>query len=128
MTYATTDDVAALWAKTLDAAETLMVQRRLEQVERLIRKRIPDLEARVSDPDYLADVVQVEADAVLRAVRNADGLYGETDGNYSVQYQRMDGETLGKVQILPEEWETLGVRQSRVSVLVPSFGTYGGPL
>lgn len=124
MTYATTDDVAALWAKTLDAAETLMVQRRLEQVERLIRKRIPDLEARVSNPDYLADVVQVEADAVLRAVRNADGLYGETDGNYSVQYQRMDGETLGKVQIHPEEWETLGVRQSRVSVLVPS---YGGP-
>lgn len=120
MTYATPADVAAYWAKTLDDAETTMVQRRLEQVERLIRKRIPDLDTKVEDPDYLADVVQVEADAVLRYVRNADGITLETDGNYT--YERKVDTEATKLQLLPEEWETLGVRQSRMFTLVPSFG------
>ncbi|MBN3458124.1 hypothetical protein JNN96_29220 [Mycobacterium sp. DSM 3803] len=120
MTYATPADVAAYWAKTLDDAETTMVQRRLEQVERLIRKRIPDLDTKVAEPDYLADVVQVEADAVLRYVRNADGITLETDGNYT--YERKVDTEATKLQLLPEEWETLGVRQSRMFTLVPSFG------
>lgn len=120
MTYAKASDVATYWAKTLDAAETLMVEKRLEQVERLIRKRIPDLDAKTSDPDYLADVVQVEADAVLRAVRNAEGYTLETDGNYT--YERRVDTDAGKLYLTTEEWETLGVRQSRMAILVPSFG------
>lgn len=121
MTYATPADVAALWAKPLSTEDSTMVQRRLEQAERLIHKRIPDLEAKISAGEIdVDDVVQVEADAVLRVVRNPDGNVSETDGTYT--YQRGYEADPGKLVIRPDEWETLGLKASRMSVLTPSFG------
>ncbi|MBU8808072.1 phage Gp19/Gp15/Gp42 family protein [Mycolicibacterium goodii] len=121
MTYAKPDDVAALWGRTLTDEETTLVQRRLGQVERLIHKRIPDLDAKIAaDVIDVDDVIQVEADAVLRVVRNPDGVIEETDGNYT--YRRGYDADAGKLMIYPDEWETLGIRQSRVSLLVPSVG------
>ncbi|WP_328589419.1 Gp19/Gp15/Gp42 family protein [Mycolicibacter terrae] len=117
-TYATADDVRVRLGKSLDPEEVTLVEIRLADVERMIRRRIPDLDDKVQEEDIdLADVVQVEADAVLRLVRNPDGLVSETDGNYS--YMLRQDLVSGRLEILPEEWATLGVRRRMVQ-LVPS--------
>ncbi|MEH3141771.1 MAG: Gp19/Gp15/Gp42 family protein [Mycobacterium kyogaense] len=114
MTYANADDVAALLARDLDAAETALVERRLDQVERMILRRIPDLvgqtEAGQIDPD---DVRDVGAEAVYRVVRNPDGVYSESDRNYT--YTKSAAAADNSLRITPEEWQTLGVRVGRCS-------------
>jgi Phage protein Gp19/Gp15/Gp42 len=63
--------------------ETTLVATRLADVERMILRRIPDLADKITDGDIdEADVVIVEADVVLRLVRNPDGDASETDGTY----------------------------------------------
>lgn len=118
MAYATASDVTSRWARTPTDEETTLINVRLEDVERLIRRRIPDLDDQVSDGDILEeDVVQVEAESVLRLVRNPEGYQSETDGNYT--YMLRSDIATGRLEILPEEWELLGVLRSRFAVLVP---------
>jgi len=96
-----------------------LIERRLEQVERIIKRRITDLDVRVAASDtFRADLIDIEADAVLRLVRNPEGYLSETDGVYSYQIQA--DLSSGKLEILDDEWEALGVYSiSRMSVLVP---------
>ncbi len=109
MAYATVDDVAALWGKELDEAEGALVERRLAQVERMIIRRVPDLVAQVTAGDIAeADVIDIEADAVLRVVRNADGYVSEGDGNYTYQLSREAADN--SLRLLPSEWAVLGIR------------------
>jgi hypothetical protein len=120
MSYASASDVQTRLGKELTPEETSLVSTRLADVERMILRRIPDLAAKVTaDEIDQADVVQVEADAVLRLVRNPEGLFSETDGTYGYQFSREIAS--GKLEITPEEWATLGVRPGRVFQLVP-FG------
>jgi hypothetical protein len=117
----TAADVQAVLGRTLDAAETAMVTRRLEQVERKIVRRIPDLDAKIAAEEIdLADVVDVEAEAVLRLVRNPEGYLSEGDGSYQYQFNRELAS--GKLEILASEWEILGVKPSRMFQIVPRLG------
>lgn len=98
-----------------------MANLRLAEAERMIRRRVPGLDSKVTDGDIdAADVVQIEADAVLRYMRNPEGYLSETDGNYT--YMLQQGATPGRVSILPEEWAVLGVRATGMAVLAPAFG------
>jgi len=116
--YATKSDVATRWGRQLTPEDEALVEQRLTDVERMIIRRIPDLDDRVdADPGYLQDVIQVEADAVLRLVRNPEGYLSETDGNYT--YMLQQGTVSGSLTILPEEWDALGVRSSRIAILAP---------
>jgi hypothetical protein len=119
--YATSDDVIELWAKEPEPDVIILIERRLEQVERMIRRRIPDLDARVAASEtFLADLIDVESDAVLRLVRNPEGYISETDGSYT--YQLSDALNSGQLQVLDDEWMMLGVyRLSRMSTIVPLF-------
>ena len=118
MAYATSDDVAVRWAHELSCEETALVNTRLEDVERMIRRRIPDLDDRIAGGNILVeDVVQVESDAVLRLARNPEGYYSETDGNYTYMLQK-DIAT-GKLEITDDEWAILGVRVDRFYTLRP---------
>jgi hypothetical protein len=99
----------------------VLIERRLEQVERLIKRRITNLDARVAlSETFEADLIDIEADAVLRLVRNPEGYLSETDGAYTYQLQSdLSG---GRLQILDDEWTILGVfRLSRMSVIAPLF-------
>ena len=79
MTYATAEDVAARLGRELSTEETALVAVRLADVERMILRRVPDLAEKITAEDVdEADVVQVEADAVVRLVRNPEG-YGSPD-------------------------------------------------
>lgn len=120
-TYATAADVAALLARELDAAEAAMVDRRLDQVERIILRRIPDLagqtEAGQIDADDVRDVM---AEAVLRVVRNPDGIYSESDGSYT--YTKSAAAADNSLRLTAEEWQTLGVRVGKMFTIVPNVG------
>jgi uncharacterized protein YcaQ len=124
MTYAQPSDVAALLARELDTAETALVERRLEQVERMILRRIPDLAAQIAAEEIdQADVIDVEAEAVYRVARNPEGIYSENDGAYGYQLSRQAADN--SLRILPEEWLTLGIRPSNVFSIVPNLGSRG---
>jgi Phage protein Gp19/Gp15/Gp42 len=117
--YAQASDVATLLGRALTPEETAMVDRRLAEVERHIKRRIPDLDDKFTAGDIdAADVVQVEADVVLRLVRNPEGYASESDGTYGYTFSREVAS--GRLEILPEEWEVLGVRIGRICQLVPS--------
>lgn len=113
MAYATLTDVSVRWARTPSDEESALIQVRLEDVERMIRKRIPTLDDLITAGDILEDdLIQIEADSVLRLVRNPEGYVSETDGNYTYQFKQST--SAGTLEILPEEWALLGVRASGV--------------
>ena len=119
MAYASADDVVTLWAKEPEPEVMALIERRLEQVERIIKRRIPDLDDKADASEtFLADLIDIEADAVLRLVRNPEGYMSETDGSYT--YMLSSDLAAGKLNILADEWQILGVnRLSRMSVIVP---------
>ncbi|WP_280350348.1 Gp19/Gp15/Gp42 family protein [Nocardia abscessus] len=120
MAYATAEDVAVRWNRTLTEEETALVNARLADVERRIKRRIPDLAAKITAGTVdVEDVKQVEADAVLRLVRNPEGYIQESDGSYS--YMLSQEAASGKLEILPEEWESLGWRRRGMFQIVPTI-------
>ena len=113
MAYGSVDDVAALAARVLSDEEGALVARRLEQVERMILRRIPDLAAKITAGDIaLEDVVDIEADAVYRVIRNPEGFVSEGDGQYSYQLNREVADN--RLRITSEEWSVLGVRAGKM--------------
>jgi hypothetical protein len=118
--YADVSDVTARWGKdpaTLDTALTTLINTRLGDAERMLKRRIPDLDTQAEDEDYLAEVIRVESEAVLRLARNPDGYLSEGDGNY--QYMLMQEISSGKLEILPDEWDSLGVTNEGMFVIAP---------
>ena len=121
MAYASSVDVQYRLGRELSDEEQILVGTRLEDVERMIRRRVPDLDDKVINETILEDdVIQVEAEVVLRLIRNPDGLFMETDGNYSYQFSREAAS--GRLEIRREEWMLLGVRLGGVFSLAPSVG------
>lgn len=122
MTYATAADVAARLGRELTPDETTLVNTRLGDAERLILRRIPDLADQITAGDIdVEDVKQVEAEAVLRVVRNPDGYRQETDGNYS--YMLSAEAASGVLGITPGEWRILGVATGVMFAIDPSVPT-----
>ena len=121
-TYADASDVATRWGKdpaTLDTAVTNLINVRLGDVERMLKRRIPDLEQQVTSGDLdVEDVKQVEAEAVLRLARNPEGYLSESDGNYT--YMLMQEISSGKLEILPDEWAILGISSTGMFVIGPN--------
>lgn len=118
MAYATSEDVEVRFMRPLDEDEKRVVAARLEDAELLLRSRIPDLDEKVTAGVLdQALVVMVEAEMVLRLIRNPDGLVQETDGSYS--YSTSQKVASGLLEVLPREWTLLGVR-SGVYIIDPT--------
>ena len=121
MTYATASDVVELWAREPEPEVIALIERRLAQVERMILRRIPDLASQIEDGHLdVADVIDIEADSVLRVIRNPEGLQAENDGNYSYQLSREAADN--SLRIRPDEWERLGIKPSRMFSIAPQPG------
>lgn len=128
MAYATVADVASRWGKdpaSFDAPTTALIDARLADVERLIKRRLAaavptrDLDAEITDSTLdVDDVVQVEADAVIRLARNPDGYQSETDGSYTYMLSSADSDNV--LEILPTEWQTLGLLNTGMFIIVPT--------
>jgi hypothetical protein len=116
MTYAAATDVQTRLGRTLTPEEADLVTVRLADVERLILRRIPDLADKITANDVdVENVIQVEADAVLRLVRNPEGYASETDGNYGYTFSREVSS--GRLEILTHEWVMLGEKASGLSFI-----------
>ncbi|GAA5152104.1 hypothetical protein GCM10023321_20260 [Pseudonocardia eucalypti] len=101
----------------MDESETRIVAAQLDDTELLITGRVPDLDAKITSGAVDAGVVvMVEADAVLRLIRNPNGYRTETDGNYSYEIDQRVAS--GRLMILDEEWALLGIRAA-VFTIVP---------
>lgn len=119
MAYATATNIADRLGRDLDETEARIVGARLGDAELLIKSRIKDLTDQVSAETIdQAIVVMVEADAVLRLIRNPEGYTTETDGNYS--YAIDQSVATGRLKILDEEWALLGVR-AKVFTIAPKM-------
>lgn len=123
-TYAAATDVTDRLGRDVsdDTALITLITTRLADVERLIKRRIPTLvDQLTADPPTIdvEDVKQVEAEAVLRLARNPNGYVSETDGTYT--YQLAQNISAGTLEILPSEWELLGVKNNAMAVLVPEI-------
>lgn len=126
MAYATPEDIENRLGRDLDASETTVVTTRLEDAEMLLKSRIPDLDQKITDGIIQEQaVVMVESDMILRLIRNPDGFKSETDGSYT--YRINEDVASGRLQILPEEWNLLGIRAGvftiKPYVQVPEYGT-----
>jgi hypothetical protein len=119
MAYAEASDVAVRWGKSdLDADTTALIEARLADVERMLNRRV-DLAAGIILGTFLeADVVQIEADAVLRLVRNPEGYLSETDGNYT--YMLRQDLSSGRLEITEEEWDILGFTFGGMFIITPT--------
>jgi hypothetical protein len=106
MAYAALEDVEARLMRSATEEEAVMIEQLLEQVEAIIRLRIPDLDQKILNGDISETiVVMVEVNAVMRVMNNPEAFMSETDGNYS--YQRNLSGASGYLDILPIEWEWL---------------------
>lgn len=124
MTYADPSDVSGRLGRSLDASESTMVATRLADAERLLKARIPDLDQKIADGDVSIDLIKmIEANAVVRLVRNPNAYTGETDGNYS--YQINWKTATGELEILDNEWALLGISQAMfvIAPLLPPWLT-----
>lgn len=111
MSYATFEDVEVRFFRDLLPEERDLVEARLDDAEGKIRSRIRNLDQKVlENPDYLSTVVRVCVDAVIRLIRNPEGFVQETDGNYTYMLSQSSAE--GRLTILTEEWQDLGIRKS----------------
>lgn len=126
MSYATVEDVQRRFVRDLEDQEEIVVAARLDDVENIILSRIPDLEEKVASGKIRESVVvMIEAEAVLRLIRNPDGYSQETDGNYS--YSISSQVASGRLSITDDEWRMLGIRHG-VAMVAPTIvlpGRYG---
>lgn len=107
MAHANVNDVAARLGRAVsDAGETDQIETWLEDVERLILRRIPDLADRITDGLVtVADIAMVEAQSVVRKVKNPDGKQNERVDDYS--YGLVEDAARAELFITDDEWAIL---------------------
>lgn len=125
MAYADASDIEQRLGRVLDESEQQIVETRLDDAEELIFFRIPDLAQKIADGKIRERlVVMVEAEAVMRLIKNPEGFTSETDGNYT--YQISARVASGRLTIEDDEWKLLGVRSSvgMVQTKIRTPGSY----
>lgn len=107
MTYATLSDVSTRLGRPItDAEEIAQVTAWLADVEAMILARIPDLDELVADGSPSAAVVaMVEANAVIRKIKNPDGKVSEGIDDYN--YRLNENSRKGELFLTDEEWALL---------------------
>lgn len=127
-TYAQPSDVAGRLGRELSTDEQTLVTHRLADAELLIKAKIPNLDELIDDDTIAVEIVKmIEANAVVRLVRNPNAYTGETDGNYS--YQINWKSATGELEILDNEWALLGISQAMfvIAPAIPDIAHYCEP-
>ena len=107
MAHASTSDVQARLGRALTTDELTQAATLLADAEILIKAKIPDLDDKIEDLVIDVETVKmIEANAVVRVLRNPDGFISETDGDYT--YQKDRRLATGALEIQEHEWALLG--------------------
>lgn len=89
--YAVTADVQSEWHQPLTDEQLPWVQAKIDRATRKLLRRIPDLDARITDGRLTTeDVRDAIVDAVLRVLRNPSGYKSEQDGDYGYSLNSRD--------------------------------------
>lgn len=121
---ASTDDLASRWRPLSDQEET-NAEVFLDDAWRMLKRRLSGLETRIAADttgDLEPEAVRVICTAVLRVMKNPDGLRQESIDDYS--WQRDQAVSAGLLYFGDEELESLAVDPS-VSSGAFSFSLLG---
>ena len=133
MSYASIEDVSTRLGRPItDPAEVAQITAWLGDVEALIVSRIPTLDDSVALGSPTAAVVaMVEANAVIRKVRNPDGKVSEGIDDYN--YRLNENARKGEIFLTDDEWALLaptaggGAFTIRPGGYRPTAGTWVHP-
>lgn len=126
MSYASLADVVVSLGRPLTEDEETQADALLERVENRVRVRLTDLDTRLQEPTYIATLVEVEADAVARVLRNPGGLLQEQDGDYAyTRFRHARDVPPGQLALSSDEWARLGVSTGAFTI-TPSLGITDG--
>ena len=106
---ATTADVEARW-RPLSAQEDTNAETFLDDAWVMLRRHFTRLEVDIetlaaADADLTADLIRVMATAVLRVMKNPDGLSSESVDDYT--YKRDEAASAGLLYFLDDELDGL---------------------
>lgn len=121
MTYANIDDVSTRLGRPITSAEEIaQVNAWLSDTESIILSRIPDLDAHVAAGKPTAETVaMVEANAVIRKIKNPDGKVSEGVDDYN--YRLNENARKGELFLTDDEWLLLAP-----AVVTAAFSTRPG--
>lgn len=125
MTYAVIADVSTrLGRPIVDALEVAQVNAWLGDVEALILARIPNLAEFVTAGDPTADLVKsVEANAVIRKIKNPNGYVSEGVDDYN--YRLNENARKGDLFLTDDEWDLLTPSGSSAAFTIRPYGAPG---
>lgn len=112
--FASTDDVGLAWNQPVSDEQQEYVDYLIDKAERLVRDKVPTLDARITATTLSALTVgDVVVDMVVRLLRNPEGLSSESAGDYSYQRNAATGE--GRLFMRPDEIARLRGNPGQVS-------------
>ena len=136
MAWTTAADVTGAWIGADAPADTAKIDNWIGKAERLLRAKVPTLEARlgvdpVTEPDLLGNVVDVVVSMVQRVFRNPEGVRQRQEGagpfSGSVTY---GGDQPGAMWVTDAELAVLAVTGSSSGAftidMIPSTSPFSG--
>ena len=106
MAHATLQDVTDSLGRPIVGAEATQVLGWLDKIERIISRKLGDLDALISDGRLSAELlVDVETEAVIRKVKNPDGKVAEGIDDYN--YRLNENARKGELFLTDDEWALL---------------------
>lgn len=103
MAHAILQDVTDSLGRPIVGAEATQVLGWLDKIERIISRKLGDLDVLISDGRLSAELlVDVETEAVIRKVKNPDGKVSEGIDDYN--YRLNENARKGDLFLTDEEW------------------------
>ena len=103
MAHAILQDVTDSLGRPIVGAEATQVLGWLDKIERIISRKLGDLNALISDGRLSVELlVDVETEAVIRKVKNPDGKVSEGIDDYN--YRLNENARKGDLFLTDEEW------------------------
>jgi len=125
MSYATITDVSTRLGRPIsDSLEVAQVTAWIGDIEALILARIPTLAGLITAGSLATETVtMVEANAVIRKIRNPDGKQNEKIDDYS--YGLNANAARGELFLSDDEWDLLTPNASSGAFTVTPYGLPG---
>ena len=103
MAHAILQDVTDSLGRPIVGAEATQVLGWLDKIERIVSRKLGDLDVLISDGRLSAELlVDVETEAVIRKVKNPDGKVSEGIDDYN--YRLNENARKGDLFLTDEEW------------------------
>ena len=103
MAHATLQDVTDSLGRPIVGAEATQVSGWLDKIERIIARRLGDLDALIADDRLSVELLaDVETEAVIRKIKNPDGKVAEGIDDYN--YRLNENARKGDLFLTEEEW------------------------